>query len=124
MKKVGVLVLAAAMACVPAALARGKADTKVTLDNIEVTPGGTIWTGDIFSSDRACKNKRQVLVYLVQDGKDEKIGSTRSYKGMSQPGYYWSLEKDGIPDPGNYYAKAPATADCQADKSDTMSPAI
>jgi hypothetical protein len=53
-----VFVIAGAMVCVSAASAADKVGTRVTLDNIEITPGGTIWTGDIFSSKKSCKNKR------------------------------------------------------------------
>jgi hypothetical protein len=105
------------MLCIPAASASGKADTRVTLDNIEITPGGTIWTGDIFSSKKACKNKQQVIVYRALDGPDDKRGSTLSYKGSDQPGYYWAYEEEGFPPDGDYYAKVRPTADCKGDRS-------
>ena len=117
MKRLVVLVIAGAMVCVSAAWAADRAGTRVTLDNIEVTPTGTIWTGDIFSSKRSCKKERKVIVYRVRDGRDQKRGSTRSYKGMSQPGYYWAYEEDGIPPAGNYYAKVRATENCKRDRS-------
>jgi hypothetical protein len=117
MRRVVLLAGAALMLCIPAASASGKADTRVTLDNIEITPGGTIWTGDIFSSKKACKNKRQVLVYRDIDGPDEKRGSTKSYKGIAQPGYFWAYEEKGIPPAGDYYAKVHPTADCKGDRS-------
>jgi hypothetical protein len=117
MRRVVLLAVVGVMVCVPAASASGKADTRVTLDNIEISPGGTIWTGDIFSPKKACKNKRQVLVYRSIDGPDEKLGSTRSYKGMTQPGYYWAYEEEGIPPAGDYYAKVRPTADCKGDRS-------
>jgi hypothetical protein len=117
MRRVVLCVVAAAMACVPAAWADGKANTRVTLDNIEVTPGSTIWTGDIFSSRTSCKNERRVIVYRVRDGADQKRGSTLSYKGISQPGYYWAYEEEGIPPAGKYYAKVRSTDRCQGDRS-------
>jgi hypothetical protein len=117
MKRVVVLVIVAAMVCVSAASAANKAGTRVTLDHIEVTPGGTIWTGDIFSSKTSCKNQRRVIVFRVRDGQDQKRGSTLSYKGIAQPGYYWAYEEDGIPPAGNYYAKVRATEHCEPDRS-------
>jgi hypothetical protein len=117
MRRVVLFVLAAAMFCVPAASASGKADTRVTLDFIQPTPESTIWTGDIFSSKKSCKNKRRVIVYRVLEGTDEKRGSTLSYKGISQPGYYWSYEEELIPPAGDYYAKVRPTEDCKGDSS-------
>lgn len=117
MKRLVVFVIAGAMVCVSAASAANRAGTRVTLDNIEITPSGTIWTGDIFSSKRSCKNNRRVIVYRVLDGPDQKRGATRSYKGIAQPGYYWAYEEDGIPPAGNYYAKVRRTENCKGDRS-------
>ena len=117
MKRVVVFVIAGAMVCVSAASAADKVGTRVTLDNIEITPSGTIWTGDIFSSKKSCKNKRRVIVFRVRDGADQKRGSTLSYKGIAQPGYYWAYEEDGIPPAGDYYAKVRPTEDCRGDRS-------
>jgi hypothetical protein len=102
----------------PAALAAGKADTRVTLDHIEISPYAAIWTGDIFSPKKACKNERRVIVYRVRNGQDEKRGSTLSYKGSHQPGYYWGYSEDAtIPPAGNYYAKVLPTKGCNGDRS-------
>ena len=117
MKRVVVLVIAGAMVCVSATSAADKVGTRVTLDNIEVTPGGTIWTGDIFSSKRSCKNQRRVIVYRVRDGADQKRGSTLLYKGIAQPGDYWAYEENGIPPAGNYYAKVRPTENCKGNRS-------
>ncbi len=117
MKRVVLFVVATTIMCVPSASAAGDAGTRVTLDNIQVTPSGTIWTGDIFSSKKACKNKRRVIVYRVRDGADEKRGSTLSYKGSAQPGYFWVYEEEGIARPGNYYAKVRRTDGCKRDRS-------
>jgi hypothetical protein len=116
------MVLAAAIAVVFVPVAEaGKARTTVTLDNIEVTPGETLWTGDIFSPRKACKNRRRVFVYRVRAGADEKRGSTLSYKGKAQPGYFWVYEEEGIPPTGGYYAKVKPTARCKGDRSPTLS---
>ena len=117
MKRLVVFVIAGAMVCVSAASAANRAGTRVTLDNIEVTPTSTIWTGDIFSSKRSCKNNRRVIVYRVREGRDQKRGSTLSYKGSAQPGYYWAYEEEGIPPAGNYYAKVRPTENCRGDRS-------
>lgn len=118
MRKAVLLVALAALATVASASAGGKASTRVTLDFIQPTPGETIWTGDIFSSKKACKNKRKVLVFRQRPGADEKIGATRSYKGSDQPGYYWSYAEPGLPAAGNYYAKVKPTDACKGDRSD------
>lgn len=117
MKRVALLVLTTAIFFASVASAAGKAGTRVTLDNIEITPGGTIWTGDIFSPKKACKNKRRVFVYRVLGGPDEKRGSTLSYKGSDQPGYFWAYEEPGIPPIGDYYAKVRPTKRCKRDRS-------
>lgn len=120
MRRVVLFVAAVAMACAPSALAAGKANTRVTLDNIQSFPSGglvTVWSGDIFSSEKDCKNKRRVTVYRVLDGPDEKRGSTRSYKGEGNSGYFWLYQEDGIPPAGDYYAEAKATDGCKADRS-------
>jgi hypothetical protein len=116
-KRVILLVAAVAMVCVPAASA-AKTDTRVTLDpHIEVTPYGSIWTGEIFSSKKACKNERRVLVYRVRSGQDDKRGSTLSHKGIASPGYYWGYDEDGIAPPGKYYVKVLPTNGCNGDRS-------
>ena len=123
MRRLVLCAVAVVAVCVPAASAAGKAETRVTLDNIEVTPGGTIYTGDIFSPKKECKNRRRVFVYrAIPAGPDEKRGSTLSYKGSSQPGYYWAFEEEGAPPPGDFYAKVLPTDECQGDRSPKYSP--
>jgi hypothetical protein len=115
---VGLLVGVVALICAPVASAGGKADTRVTLDpHIEITPYGSIWTGKISSSKRACKHKRQVLVYRVRDGADKKLGSTISYESIASPGYYWGYDQDGIAPAGKYYAKVLPINGCNGDRS-------
>jgi len=110
-----VLVLVAAH--VPGASAADKAGTKVTIDSAFVNPGETLFAGDIFSARKACKNDRKVFVFLQQPGADEKIGSTRSYKGTDQPGYFWVLSEPGLAKEGDYYSKVKPTEKCQGDRS-------
>jgi hypothetical protein len=125
MRRVLLFVAAITVVCVPPASAGGKASTRLTLDNVQSFPSGgvqTIWTGDIFSTKKECKNKRRVLVFrdlgeAGADGADEKRGSTLSYKGSAQPGYFWIYQEDGIPPAGNYYAKVRPTDGCKGDLS-------
>ena len=98
-------------------LGRGKANTRVTIDSAFINPGETLFAGDIFSPRKACKNDRRVLIFRVRPGEDQKIGSTRSYKGSAQPGYYWTHSEPGLLPAGNYYSKVKPTERCQGDRS-------
>ena len=121
MKRVALLAIATtAVAFVPAAGAAAKTATTVTLDDVFVVPIETHWDGDVKSSRKACKNKRLVIVYRVRSGADQKMGATRSYKGKVDPGYFWSLVKDGIAPEGNYYAKVRPTDQCKGDRSPSL----
>jgi hypothetical protein len=120
MKRAALLAMVIAMAFVPAASASGKANTRLTFDSIVLTPSETIWAGDIFSPRKACKNQRKVLVFRQRSGADQKMGSTRSYKGTDQPGYYWVFSKQGLAPRGKYYAKVRPTDRCQGDRSGTL----
>jgi hypothetical protein len=111
------VVLAMAATCVSVAWADGKANTRVTIDSAFVNPGETLFAGDIFSPRRACKNDRRVLIFRVRPDADQKIGATRSYKGIAQPGYYWTHSEPGLAPAGRYYSKVRATATCQGDRS-------
>ncbi len=120
MRRTVLCIVATMLVCVPSASAAGKANTRLTLDNIQTfVVGGvsTTWAGDIFSSEKECKNKRRVTVYRVLDGADEKRGSTLSYKGSAQPGYYWLYNEEGVPPAGDYYGEVKPTDDCKADSS-------
>ena len=117
MKRVVLIAAVAMWVGVSSASSAEDARTKVTFDFIQTTPGGTIYTGDIFSSEKKCKNKRRVTVFRVLEGADDKLGSTLSYKGSDQPGYYWAYEEDGFPPDGDYYAKVRPTDGCKGDRS-------
>jgi hypothetical protein len=121
MKRVILLLVAGvALLWIPTASASpvGNTATKVTLDPyIEVSPYGSIFTGKIASTKKACKDNRQVIVYRVRDGADKKIGSTLSHQGLASPGYFWGYTQPGIAAHGKYYAKAPAKAGCAGDRS-------
>ncbi len=120
MKRVLLLMTASALACVPAALGADKANTRVTIDSVFLASGQTHWAGDIFSPRKACKNNRRVLIFRVRPGKDEKRGSTKSYKGSAQPGYFWTYFEQGAAPRGKYYAKVKPTDLCQGDRSETL----
>jgi hypothetical protein len=112
--------LAVAVACVPAAWADGRANTRVTIDSAFINPGETLFAGDIFSPRKACKNDRRVLIFRARSGEDEKIGATRSYKGSAQPGYFWTHSESGLLPAGDYYAKVKRTRRCKGDRSATI----
>ena len=114
------LVVAIAMACVPAALAADKTRTTVKLNSIVLGGGQTSWGGPISSPKKGCKNNRRVLVFRVRPGKDEKRGSTKSYKGLVAKGYFWSYSEQGAAPTGQYYAKVKPTDVCKGDKSATV----
>ena len=109
--------MAIAVACMPAAEAAGKATTRLTIDAVFLATGSTYWSGDIFSGRKACKNKRLVLVFRVRPGADQKVGQTRSFKGMVNNNYYWTMNKPGAYPSGNYYAKVNPNARCKGDRS-------
>lgn len=117
MRRAILVALGVAVASVPVAWADGKANTRVTIDSAFINPGETLFAGDIFSSRRACKNDRRVLIFRVRPGEDQKIGATRSYKGSAQPGYYWTHSEPGLAPAGNYYSKVKPTERCQGDRS-------
>ncbi len=120
MKRGLVAAFALVAAFVPIASAAEKAATKVTIDSAFVNPGETLFAGDIFSARKACKNDRKVFVFLQRSGDDEKIGSTRSYKGSDQPGYFWVLSEPGQAKEGDYYSKVKPTEKCKGDRSTTI----
>jgi hypothetical protein len=113
------LVVAIATACVPAAAA-DKARTTVKLDGVVLGNGETQWGGSIASPSKACKNNRRVLVFRVRPGKDQKRGSTKSYKGPVAKGYFWTYSEQGAAPSGKYYAKVKPTDACQGDRSKTV----
>ena len=117
MKRAILLALACALACVPAASAAGKTRTTVTIDAVFLGSGQTHWSGDIMSPRKACKKGRRVLIFRKRPGADEKVGSTKSYKGLSDNGHYWSLSKPVAAPVGSYYAKVKPTDKCKGDVS-------
>jgi hypothetical protein len=120
MKRVLLLALVSSVACVPAAWAGGKTKTTVTIDAVFLASGQTHWSGDIISPRKACKNRRVVLIFRTRPSADAKVGSTRSYKGMVDNGYYWTFFKEGAAQSGRYYAKVKPTDTCEGDRSGTL----
>jgi len=117
MKRVALLVMATTVICVPMASARAPVNTRVTIDGAFYATGGTAFSGDIFSSRKGCKSGRLVKVFRIRPGTDQKIGSTRSRKGISSPGYYWTFSKSGAAPTGTYYAKVAPIPGCRGDRS-------
>ena len=120
MKRVLLLTLVSAVACVPAAWAGTKTKTTVTSDAVFLASGQTHWSGDMKSARKACKDKRRVLIYRARPGADVKVGSTKSFKGMVDNGYYWTYFKVGAAPSGKYYAKVKPTDKCQGGQSKTL----
>jgi hypothetical protein len=72
------------------------------------------------SARKGCKDKRRVLIYQKRPGADLKVGSTKSSKGISDNGYYWTYFEAGAAPSGKYYAKVKATAKCHGGQSKTL----
>jgi hypothetical protein len=120
MKRALLLMAVSAVACVPVVWAADKTKTTVTIDSAFLASGETHWAGDISSPRKACKDNRRVLIFRVRDGADQKIGSTRSYKGSAQPGYFWTYSEPGAAPDGKYYSKVKPTDACQGDRSKNL----
>ena len=117
MKRAVLVVMACGLACVPAAWGADKKKTTVTIDAVFLASGQTHWSGDIFSPRKACKNNRRVLIFRARSGADEKVGSTKSFKGLVEKGYYWTYFEEGAAPSGKYYAKVKPTDKCKGDRS-------
>lgn len=114
------MTVAAVVASAPAAWGGAQAETTVTIDSVFLGSGQTHWAGDIESTRKDCKDGRTVLIFRKRTGADEKIGKTKSFKGMSDNGYYWTYFEEGAAKTGKYYAKVKPTDTCEGDRSDTL----
>ena len=106
---------ALALTAIPAE-AGDKAKTEVSL--VAIVPigmAGYSYEGTI-QSKKKCADKRKVIVYRKRPGKDEKIGSTRANGAVGA----WAVQHPDQAD-GTYYAKAPATKECEGDRSGKLS---
>jgi hypothetical protein len=121
MKRAVPLVLASAVAFVPGAWGGEKAKTTVTIDSAFYATGQTHWAGDITSPLKECKNKRRVLLFRVRSGPDVKVGSTKSFRGVTdRKNYFWAHSEEGAAKSGKYYAKVKPTDTCQGDRSENI----
>ena len=120
MKRAVLLATAGALTCAPPVWGADQANTRVTIDSVFLASGQTHWAGDIFSPRKACKNDRRVLIFRVRPGTDDKRGSTKSYKGTAQPGYFWTYFEQGAAPSGEYYAKVKPTERCEGDRSESL----
>ena len=120
MKRAALLSVAAVVAFVPAAFGAGKSETEVTIDSVFLASGQTHWAGDIESTRKDCKDGRTVLIFRKRSGRDAKVGKTKSFKGISDNGYYWTYYEEGAAKKGKYYAKVKATDKCAGDRSTTL----
>ena len=114
------MTVAAVVAFAPTAWGGAQAETTVTIDSVFLGSGQTHWAGDIESTRKDCKDGRTVLIFRKREGADEKIGKTKSFKGMSDNGYYWTYFEEGAAKTGKYYAKVKPTDTCAGDRSDTL----
>jgi hypothetical protein len=121
MKRAVLLAIAAVATCAPAAWGGEKANTTVTIDSAFFASGETQWAGDIMSPLKACKNERRVLLFRVTSGPDEKVGSTKSFRGLTdRKNYFWTFSERGAAKRGKYYAKVKPTDTCQGDRSENI----
>lgn len=120
MKRVVLLVVVSAVACVPTAWGAGKTATTVTIEAVILGSGQTIWSGEVKSARKACRNRRTVLIFRVRSGPDVKVGSTRSTKALSGNRYNWGFSKVGAAPSGKYYAKVRPTETCAGDRSGSL----
>jgi len=93
----------------PRTKTRGLAPTTVTIN-----AGGEV-DGTVSSTEpKKCASHRLIRVFKQKTGPDKLIGSDEASKehgGVAD----WSIGNPGVN--GKIYAKAPATEDCEADKS-------
>jgi hypothetical protein len=91
--------------------AKGKANTKVTIQG----GGGTV-SGTVKSSDEDnCADGRKVKIFKIKDGEKDKVGTDTAQANNNE--YQW---QGGNVGPGRFFAKAGETNRCQADKSKTV----
>ncbi len=118
MKRATLLVAASTLACVPAAFGADRANTTVTIDSAFYGSGQTHWAGDIMSPLKECKNDRRVLIFRVRPDEDARVGSTKSFRGITdRKNYFWTYSEVGAAPRGKYYAKVKPTDACQGDRS-------
>jgi len=106
------LVVAGAFALVglPSAGAKGKANTKVTIQG-----GGGLVEGEVKSPDEnQCADQRKVLIFQVKNGDADKVASDRATQNGDR--YQWAKAFEG----GKYFAKVRSTNKCEGDRTRTV----
>ncbi len=101
---------ALALTAIPAQ-AGDKEKTRVAF--VAIVPigmAGYSYEGTI-DAKKKCADKRKVIVSRKVDGPDQKIGSTKANGSAG----VWSVQ-DPVPADGKYFAKAPATNECEGDR--------
>ena len=105
-----VVVAAFAVVGLPSAGAKGRADTKVTIQG-----GGGLVEGEVKSSDEGhCANNRKVLIFKVTNGNAEKVASDRATQNGDR--YQWAKAFEG----GKYFAQVNQTSKCEGDVTKTV----
>jgi len=115
MRRALLLVAAFALACAPAALA--KTPIIVFFDGAFYKSGETVWQGNLVGK-KACAKGRRVFIFRVREGKDKKLGSTRSRKSTRTNNFYpFSYSEPGAAPSGDFYAKVKPTDACKGARS-------
>ena len=108
----GTAVLTGVVALPSAAAERAKTDVEFSA----IVPLSGQWSYEGFiDSKKKCADNRKVKVFRFANGPDVKIGSTRANAAVGA----WSVTDPDLPD-GTYYAKAPATNECEGDISNDL----
>ena len=115
MRRALLLIAAFALACAPAAFA--KTPIIVFFDGAFYKSGETVWQGNLVGK-KACAKGRRVFIFRVREGKDKKLGSTRSRKSTRTENFYpFSYSEPGAAPSGEFYAKVKPTDTCKGARS-------
>ena len=119
MRRTALLVAAFVFGCVPMALA--KTPVAIFYDGAFYKSGETVWQGNLVGK-KACAKGRRVFIFRVREGKDKKLGSTRSRKSTGTKNFYpFSYSEPGVARFGEYYAKVKPTDTCKGARSGVSS---
>lgn len=106
------LVVALAVALLPAALAAGSSNSAT----IVVSLKNPAFHGTLKSGKSACSTGRTVKLFREKSGPDKLLGTDKSNAKTK-----WSIPIGKRLISGSYYAKAPAKGSCKPAKSEVLS---
>jgi hypothetical protein len=104
-------IVALAAALLPAVSVAGASYSTKVIVSLK-TPA---FHGKLKSSRSACTSDRRVKLFRKKSGPDKLLGADRSNAEGK-----WSIPIGKRLTPGSYYARAPATGRCKADKSKVL----